>query len=799
MRKSKDISRRFASVMLAVLLSITLLPAGAFADDKDTPQGGLNDAGAVLDDGEKALVTDGEEVAQDGNLTKETTDAEEESGGDTDGNGPDLQGTALSVQNVCPPHVIDAAKDYHAQVDATCTQPGTKAYYQCEACHKYFADDAGSQEITDLSIPALGHAWDAGVVSIQDGKIVKIFTCTICGTTKTDVINDGPVGRNFKLDGCKVQFKSDFVQTPPDFMNDSDIDHVWIKAGKTNIKVYWDNADNMNNVDGVVILRATGKQKVFKEVGRISFRKSDGSYKVKKAYNDKTAKKKNTPYTYRVVTYCVRDDCPYISHISDWAAGQTTKSRLKSVYKAKINKTKANLQYGDGLKLSLKYSSPGSTYNSKSFRWYSDNPKVASVNKKGKVKAKAPGTTMIRGRLSSGQDITCKVKIVGAFAPGAPTLKVDVASNSSISLKWNSTKYADNYDLYRSDDGLHWQDPIRVNGTSKKVTGLEHGHRYTFYVVARNENGPYTAVSKNSNVVNQKAVVKRRPTKVSGWPTSKTLISNESYTMKISVTTPTKRKASLQMKSGGKWVTKKTVTLPKGAGKATVYLYFPNDWWQYKTSKWRLYIPSNDTSEEYTSPTLTITSARVYQNPSGYVQISNTISKHGYSYYVSPVLINSASTRSDCIEALIRTANKYKGSRYKQGGSETPGGGVDESGLIIQSCYGAGVDLWPISPATRPFNCVTEIQNKAKLKSITFKDAPEGSNNYPTLTRGDLIFFTNKNGYTVHAGIYLGYGNIIHASPVEGVVETATIRELLDPYGKYGYDTSNVYVRRIFN
>ena len=128
MRKSKDISRRFASVMLAVLLSITLLPAGAFADDKDTPQGGLNDAGAVLDNGDEALVTDGEEVTQDGNLTKETPDAEEESGGDTDGNGPDLQGTALSVRDVCPPH----SKTFHAGTAATCEQPGEKDSYYCD-------------------------------------------------------------------------------------------------------------------------------------------------------------------------------------------------------------------------------------------------------------------------------------------------------------------------------------------------------------------------------------------------------------------------------------------------------------------------------------------------------------------------------------------------------------------------------------------------------------------------------------------------------------------------------------------
>lgn len=764
MKRSREKHRRYASVILALLLSVTLLPAGVFAEE--LPGNGTQ--------GEDPLYIEVEQDAEETAAAAVTAeDSEEETAymeGDAesypDEDAEQSEGRTMQAKDepgedphTCPPHVFPLT--HFALVAPTSTQSGTKEHYQCSNCGRNFADAEGTTEMSDsdLVIPAAG-----------------------------------PMGKKFKLDGCTLQFKSAVVKTPPKFMEQSNIDHIQIKAAKKSIKLSWKNAKNMNTVDGVIILRKTGKSKIYKEVKRLSFRTAGGVV-LKNAYTDKTAKKKNTPYNYRVVTFNSRDGVVYISHCSDWAAGQTTASRLKTVYKAKINKKSVKLQYKGTSKLSLKYSKPKTTYNSKSFRWYSDNPKVASVNKKGKVTAKAPGTTTIRGRLSCGKDITCKVKVVGAFKPKAPTIKVDVASTSSISLIWNSTKNANGYDLYRSDDGTNWNAPVRVKGTSKTVTGLVKNHKYFFYVVARNDNGPYSAVSGKSNVVSQKAVIKRRPTTVTGFPTSKTLISSEAYSLTIKVSSPEARKANLQMKSGGKWITKKTITLPKGAGVSSVTFTFPDDWW-YRTTYWRLVIPKNNTSEAYTSSTLTITGVRRYQNPSKYVQISDSISKHGYSYYVSPVLVNGASTKSDHVEALIKTARKYMGDRYVQSRSGAPGYGIDESGLVMQSCYGAGVDLWPISPSTRPYNCVPSIFD-AKLGHIKFKDAAEGSNDYPGTNRGDLVFFKDSTGTMVHVAIYLGYGQLIHASPVSGKVETSTIRALTDANGSYMYKVAGV--RRIFN
>lgn len=57
----------------------------------------------------------------------------------------------------------------HEGVAATCTTAGKKAYYECSKCEKSFADAAGTEEITDLTIPALGHDLDADSKCQHDG------------------------------------------------------------------------------------------------------------------------------------------------------------------------------------------------------------------------------------------------------------------------------------------------------------------------------------------------------------------------------------------------------------------------------------------------------------------------------------------------------------------------------------------------------------------------------------------------------------------------------------------------------
>ena len=805
MRRNRNGLRRAGSVILAVWLCIALIPFNVFAEGIS----GNNEEQAVVSDQDTDVLTDEDlqpdtdvELQPDEDLQEDEPEAEtdveqEQPAEEQVVSEPKMAGETAASDGECA-HTFKTV----AQVPATCQHSGRKAYRQCTKCgiiYDYSADKEVDEK--SLIIPVAAHKWDAGTVISKptiDKNGIKRHKCTVCGTTYNEevVYNVKPaVAKNFKLNGRNVLFKSPVTKTVMPFMKEARISHIWIKAAKSQITVSWDYAKKMQRVDGIIILRKAGNETAYKEIKRIPFRKYSSGvarWSPSKSYTDKTANKKNVSYTYIVVSYFSKNGYTYISNSSEWAAGRTTASKLKNAYTAKINKKTDLLQVKDSHKLTLKHSRPKKIYNSKSFRWYSDNPKVAKVNSKGVVTGVAPGNTVIRGRLPSGCDVICKVRVVGAFKPSTSKIWVDVADTSSITLVWKKSSYTSSYDLYRSDDGSKWKKPIRVKGTTKKVTGLKKGHKYYFYVVARNDRNGYTALSNKSNIVTQKAVIKRRPTSLTGWPTSSSKRTGTTFSTTVKIGNPDGRKAKLQMYENRKWVTKKTLKLPSGAGTHKVKVVFPDYWWGQK-STWRLVIPRSTTSDEFITKAFNLTATRKYQNPSKYVQISDSISKHGYDHYVSKVLVNSSSTRSDHVEALIKTANKYKGETYVNGRSGAPGKGIDASGLVIQACYGAGVDLWPISPSTRPSNCVPKIMN-SKLASRTY------TADHVNMNRGDLIFFYTGKNLVGHVAIYLGYGKIIHASMVTGYVENSTIDELIKPIeegGQYGYSVAGV--RRIFN
>ena len=793
MKDHRSKAQKLFTILLSVMLCITLMPVAAFAvDEASGSESAALEQAADTEQAEApaaAAEQDGVEVfGEDYEVEEYDADVPEEP----------LANAVCEHELV----MVDA-------VEATCQHTGHESYRQCTKCGAIF-DAIENKEIDYQNIvtPIADHKWvktaEDPATSSHDGKIT--YTCSECGTTYEEVTHYVPkpyTARRFTMNDYKLRFSSAVVKKVPSFMKESRISHVWIKAYKKKIVVKWDPAENMNNVDGVIIMRKTGKasKNPYKEIKRIAFNKTASGvrqWEPKFSFTDKTAKKKSLVYTYLVIAYKEENGYTYISRCSDWASGLTTLSKQKNAYKANINKGSLDMQYNDVDRLKVWHSKPKKFFNPYSVRWYSDDKNVAKVSSKGKVTAVGVGSTTIRARLASGRDVTCDVSVVGAFTPDSPDLKLDFSTDSSIHILWNPVDHATAYDVYVSDDGIDWDDPIRTKRTKKKIDGLRKGNRYYFYVVAVNVNKPYIALSEKSNVLSQKAVFHRRKTSVSGWPTSKTLTAGSTFSVYLKITTPTSRKARLQIKNGRKWVTMKTVQLPRGAERVSIGITFPNTWWG-KTTQWRLYIPKNNSSSKYTSRTLTIKSARRYQNPGGYVQISDSISKHGYSYYVSPVLVNSTSTRSDHIEALIKTASKYKGDSYVNMKSGAPGYGIDASGLVIQSCYGAGVDLWPISPSTRPYNCVPRIMD-SRLASITYTSWASDSHRY--MTRGDLVFFQIEPGNYGHVAIYLGMDKIIHASPVTGRVETSSIADLILPVeegGLYGYDEDTIKVRRIFN
>lgn len=68
------------------------------------------------------------------------------------------------------------------KAEPTCTETGKEAYYTCTACGKYFEDEAGNTEITDLDeygiIPATGHTAGAEWKSDDTNHWNE---CAVCG------------------------------------------------------------------------------------------------------------------------------------------------------------------------------------------------------------------------------------------------------------------------------------------------------------------------------------------------------------------------------------------------------------------------------------------------------------------------------------------------------------------------------------------------------------------------------------------------------------------------------------------
>ena len=76
---------------------------------------------------------------------------------------------------------------HHDAVAATCTQEGTVEYWSCGGCGKNFSDEGAAEELTSLTVPALGHIWDEGKQTkaptcTEEG--VRAYTCTRCSCTR---------------------------------------------------------------------------------------------------------------------------------------------------------------------------------------------------------------------------------------------------------------------------------------------------------------------------------------------------------------------------------------------------------------------------------------------------------------------------------------------------------------------------------------------------------------------------------------------------------------------------------------
>lgn len=102
---------------------------------------------------------------------------------------------------------------------------------------------------------------------------------------------------------------------------------------------------------------------------------------------------------------------------------------------------------------------------------------------------------------------------------------------------------------------------------------------------------------------------------------------------------------------------------------------------------------------------------------------------------------------------IVSEAFSWLGTPYRYGGDDRSG--IDCSGLVAQ-VYGAiGINV--------PRTSRTQYENSERVKT-------------DNLQQGDLIFFSN-GAIVNHVGIYIGNGEMIHASSSRGVIKQAVADE----------------------
>ncbi len=99
-----------------------------------------------------------------------------------------------------------------ASKQATCTEDGHEAYYECSVCHKLFSDAEGENEISKPVIPKLNHLWDDGEVTKEptcEETGTKILHCTREGCSETKTESIVALGHKIKAVSAKEPTKTE--------------------------------------------------------------------------------------------------------------------------------------------------------------------------------------------------------------------------------------------------------------------------------------------------------------------------------------------------------------------------------------------------------------------------------------------------------------------------------------------------------------------------------------------------------------------------------------------------------------
>ena len=156
-----------------------------------------------------------------------------------------------------------------------------------------------------------------------------------------------------------------------------------------------------------------------------------------------------------------------------------------------LNKTALTLDVGKSYTLT-KTVSPSNAVTS--YTWSSSNTSVATVDKNGKVTAKASGTATITVKTSNGKIATCKVTV------NLPTPQITSLANTTggIKISWNKVDGAYGYRLYYKPASGGWKRFKDTTATSFTDSGVSPNRTETYTIRCIDKNGN-TVSGFNSN------------------------------------------------------------------------------------------------------------------------------------------------------------------------------------------------------------------------------------------------------------------------------------------------------------
>ena len=304
--------------------------------------------------------------------------------------------------------------------------------------------------------------------------------------------------------------------------------------------------------------------------------------------------------------------------------------------------------------------------------------------------------------------------------------------------------------------------------------------------------------------------------------------AGQSLTNTIEVSPAFGRKVYLQMynNSNRSWETKATFTT-ENTETSSVNLVYPSQWYNQVSSKWRVHIPATGQLDGYTSKTINITAKRVYENPSGYIQLKEhiTVTGGGQNLVRGTMGLKVAKVQRRLgmghVWEIVGPSTISNVMAFQRKNNLKPTGIVDlttwkKMGFDESSWYTLDAYVTPVKTnltATRS-DLIEQMIDTAEsylgteyvvgaagvpgsgtdcsglvmqaMYSIGIDPAPvsvtrharpgyeyESRNlwNLPTLKtvttpkRGDLVFYKNSKGSIIHVAIYLGNNRVIESWP----------------------------------